>query len=236
MRQKIMRQEIMRQEMEISGIPILIERKSIKNMYLRVLPPDGAVKITVPKRVSEDRIRAFVMSKYSWILTNRENIRSRCNQPEVQYQSGETHYLWGRPYQLEVVFSENKAKVWIAGDNMILQVKPDYTLEQRKKLMEEWYRIQLKLAIPPVLDKCVNIVGKSPLEWRVKNMKTKWGTCNITEKRIWLNLQLARKAPECLEYVITHELVHFYCRNHDAQFRAYMDRFYQEWREVKKKL
>ena len=57
-------------------------------------------------------------------------------------------------------------------------------------------------------------------------MRTKWGTCNIDRKRIWINLQLAKKTPECLAYVVTHELVHLLERNHNEQFQKYMGAFF----------
>ena len=78
------------------------------------------------------------------------------------------------------------------------------------------------------------IVGKSAAEWRIKNMKTKWGTCNIRARRIWLNLQLAKYPVSCLEYIIIHELTHLWERYHNAHFKSLMDKFCPDWRERKK--
>ncbi len=90
--------------------------------------------------------------------------------------------------------------------------------------------------MPEVVQKCEQVVGVHAYEWKVKNMRTKWGTCNIDRKRIWINLQLAKKTPECLAYVVTHELVHLLERNHNEQFQKYMDTFFPEWRVVKETL
>ena len=117
-----------------------------------------------------------------------------------------------------------------------MQVRKESTTTQKENVLNEWYREQLKRAIPEVLKKCEHIVGISCAEWQVKNMRTKWGTCNIEKRRIWLNLQLAKKSPECLAYVITHELVHLLERNHNDQFKKYMDQFFPNWRAVKKNL
>lgn len=103
-------------------------------------------------------------------------------------------------------------------------------------MLNEWYREQIKRTVPGVLQKCENITGVQAEEWYIKNMRTKWGTCNIEKRRIWLNLQLAKKTPECLEYVIIHEMVHFLERNHNERFCEYMNRFCPNWREIKENL
>ena len=117
-----------------------------------------------------------------------------------------------------------------------MQVRPESTPEQREHVLNDWYREQLKSKLPEVVQKCEQVVGVHAYEWKVKNMRTKWGTCNIDRKRIWINLQLAKKTPECLAYVVTHELVHLLERNHNEQFQKYMDTFFPEWRVVKETL
>ena len=157
---------------------------------------------------------------------------------QLKYENGETHYLWGRPYSLQLIEkNRNFREVFVEDETMYLPVdlkKP--SLEERRKTMIEFYRHEIKSAIPDVLEKSVAVVGREPDEWRVKNMKTRWGTCNTREKRIWINLQLAKKSPQCLDYVMIHELTHLIVPNHGSQFKAYMDKFYPNWREVRKLL
>ena len=119
---------------------------------------------------------------------------------------------------------------------ILLRVPKNSTTEERWKLLEEFYRTQLKAAIPSIMEKYSAIVGKVPAEWRIRNMKTKWGTCNVVDKRIWLALNLAKKDPQCLEYVIAHELTHLHEPNHGKAFWARMDLYFPEWREVRKRL
>ena len=226
----------MEDQIVISNIEMLVERKDIKNMYIRILPPDGKVKITVPKAISDDAIRMFAISRIAWIKKQKANFENQSRQTKRQYISGESHFFWGKRYRLEVVYSGVRNDVFIKEDKLFLQVRKESTQEQRETVMEEWYREQIKQAIPAVLEKYAKIVRKTPDEWRVKNMRTKWGTCNPIKKRIWLNLQLAKKTPECLDYVIVHELVHLYVKNHNDEFRAYMDQFYPNWQVVKKQL
>ena len=132
--------------------------------------------------------------------------------------------------------SNVRNRVSLTDGRLILQVRPESTTEQRERVLNDWYRNQLKNKLPEVIQKCEQVVGVHVSEWKVKNMRTKWGTCNIDQKRIWINLQLAKKTPECLVYVVTHELVHLLERNHNEQFQKYMDIFLPEWRIVKEKL
>lgn len=223
-------------DLTVGGIDISAEKKQIKNMYIRVIPPDGKVKITAPMSATEDAIRMFAVSRIAWIKKQRQKFVEQPRQTERKYVTGESYYLWGKRYRLDVVYSNTRNDVSLSGQKIVLQVRKDSTPQQRANVMDEWYREVLKNAIPPVFEKCERLVGVKAKEWQVKNMRTKWGTCNIQAKRIWLNLQLAKKTPECLEYVIIHELVHLLEKNHNDVFKGYMDSFYPNWRTVKANL
>lgn len=220
----------------VGGVNIQVTKKNIKNMYIRVLPPDGTVAIAVPENTSDDALRMFAVSRIAWVKKQRQSFIDQARQTKRQYVSGESYYVWGRRYRLEIVHSSVRNNVYLSGNLLILQVRKESTDVQRENTLNEWYRNQLKLAVPPVLAKCEKIVGVQVAEWYVKNMRTKWGSCVPEHKRIWLNLQLAKKSPEFLGYVITHELVHLLERNHTDKFRKYMDRFYPSWRSAKKEL
>lgn len=220
----------------VSGIEMTAEKKQIKNMYIRVIPPDGKVRITAPMSATEDAIRMFAVSRIAWIKKQRRNFAEQPRQTERKFVTGESHYLWGRRYRLDVIYSNIRNDVSVSGQKIILQVRRDSTAQQRANVMDNWYREILKNAIPSVVEKCEKLVGVNAREWQIKNMRTKWGTCNVKAKRIWLNLQLIKKTPESLEYVIIHELVHLLEKRHNDIFRAYMDSFYPNWRTIKDKL
>ena len=221
-------------EIEVDGVAITVEKKKMKNIRIRVLSPTGQVKISAPHRVSREEIFKFASSEIEWIKEKQSQILKR----QLKYENGEIHYLWGNPYALQLIERNKHFKdVFVEDDIMYLPVnlkKP--SLEERRKTMIEFYRHEIKSAIPDVLEKSIAVVGREPDEWRVKNMKTRWGTCNTREKRIWINLQLAKKSPQCLDYVMIHELTHLIVPNHGSQFKAYMDKFYPDWREVRKLL
>jgi predicted metal-dependent hydrolase len=120
-------------------------------------------------------------------------------------------------------------------DNQYIDVyiHENTTREQRRKVLTEWYRRQLKQLLPALIEKWQPIIDVEVKAWGVKQMKTRWGTCNIPAQRIWLNLELIKKPLNCLEYVVVHEMVHLLERHHNARFKAYMDEFLPHWREHK---
>ena len=223
--------------MIIEDIPITLKRKNIKNMYLRVLPPNGEVIISAPLHLSEDDIINFVKSKKTWILKKQQLILDNNIKSPLKYISGEEHLLWGEKYTLQLVSKVVLKKIAIDHEKKIiyLPVPKRSKKETREKLLNELYRQELKKEIPPVLEKCVKIVGKRPCEVKVRSMKN-WGNCRYQDKRITLNLKLAKKDPICLEYVMTHELCHLIEFNHGKKFKKLMDEYCPNWKEIKKKL
>ena len=223
-------------KLKISNIEIEVQKKKIKNLHLSVLPPKGKVRVSAPQNMNEDAIRMFVITKISWIKKQQEKFKNQPRQSEREYVSGESVYLWGNRYRLEVIYSNTCNDIQIKGDKLIFQVREASTPEQRANVLNAWDRENIKKEIPPLLEKWQGIIGVTALEWGVKNMKTRWGTCNIKDKRIWLNLQLAKKHPQCLEYVVVHELVHLIEKKHNKAFIAYMDEFLPDWRTTKDEL
>lgn len=219
----------------VNGIEVEVAKKKVKNIRLTIYPSTGAVRISAPLKVSDEFIRQFVESKLKWIEKHKEKILKAERKNERQYISGEDIYLWGRKYKLIVLPSINN-KVEISGDNIILHTRENNTLEKRKAIVNQWYRNELKKEIPMLLEKWQNIMGVSAEEFGVKDMKTRWGTCNIRDKRVWINLRLARRPYRCLEYVVVHELTHLLERNHNYIFKAYMSKFLPEWPSVKEEL
>ncbi len=222
----------------INDIEIELTKKNIKNLYLSVHPPDGRVKISAPYRMNMDSIRLFVISKISWIKRQQSKFKSQERQPEREYVSGESHYFLGQRYLLNVIYTnKRKQGVEIRNKRYIdLYVRENAPKHIRERVMIEWYRKQLKELIPPLIAKWEPIIGVKVKEFGVKRMKTCWGTCNTKAKRIWINLELAKKSPTCLEYVVVHEMVHLLERHHNERFKAYMDKFIPNWRAVKAEL
>lgn len=220
----------------ISNIPIEVVRKNIKNMHLAVLPPDGKVRVSAPETISDEAIAMFVRTKLGWVKKQQEVFQQQPRQSKRQYISGETLYVWGRQYFLQVEYSYKGNSLILQGNKAILTVRKESTSKQRETFVNEWYRTQLKAEVEKFLPKWEKITGLYCSKWQSKYMTTKWGTCNTATRKIWLNLQLAKKPVECLEYVILHELAHLKVKNHGPEFVAILDQHMPYWQERKKLL
>ena len=226
-----------KETLTIENITLTLERKNIKNMYLRVLPPNGNVKVSTPLFISDEEIVNFIRLKKDWILKKQRYIRENNIKAPLKYDNGEKHYLWGKEYTLQLIKNDTVKQVLIDEEKSILYlpIAKRSTIEKRKKTLDEFYRNQMKIVIPQVLDKCTKIVGKTPSEVKIRNMKN-WGNCRYQDKRITLNLNLAKKDIECLEYVMIHELCHLIEFNHSKKFKNLMDKYCPNWKEIKKRL
>lgn len=218
--------------LSISGIPIEVCKKDIKNMHLYVKPPNGKVMVSAPLAMSDEAIERFVRTKTSWIKKQVAKFDNQPRQSEREYVSGETLYVWGKQYYLQTRFG-NKNSLVLTGDKAVLTVRKESTAEQREGFVREWYRELLKAEVARLLPQWEKTTGLKAKGWQTKYMTTRWGTCNTKTGKIWLNLQLAKKTPECLEYVILHELVHLVEKTHNEHFVSLMDKFMPMWREIK---
>ena len=217
--------------MLVSGLSIQVVRKDIKNLHLGVYPPHGRVRVAAPLRVSDSAVRLAVIDKLGWIKRQRARFDAQPRQSEREMVSGESHYFLGQRYRLRVIRCSGPAKVIVRGQGkMELHVRGELTAGQREKVLLGWYRQRLKELIPPLLEKWQNVLGVWPEEWAIKKMKTKWGACNVEARRVWLNLELAKKPVQCLEYIIVHELVHLLEKHHSEKFSALMSDFLPQWK------
>ena len=221
---------------EISGITIEFIKKNIKNMHLSVLPPNGRVRISAPLRMSDESILMFARTKLSWIRKQQEKFAIQERQSEREYVSGETLYVFGKQYFLRVEYSYKGNSLVLSGEEAILIVRKESTSKQREAFVNEWYRALLKEKIEIYLPKWEKITGLYCDSWQTKYMTTRWGTCNTNSRKIWFNLQLAKKPIECLEYVILHELAHLKIKGHNKEFVALLDKYMPYWRDTRKLL
>jgi predicted metal-dependent hydrolase len=220
----------------LGNITIEVIHKNIKNLHLSVYPPIGRVTIAAPLRMDIDTIRIFAISKLAWIKKQQTKLLNQKREAPREFVSRETHYYLGKRYLLKVVELDCKPTVLIKYDKILLQVRPGSTTQQKQIILQEWYREQLKVLIPKYIYKWELIMHIKVSEFGIKKMKTKWGTCNIEVKRIWINLELAKKPIQCLEFIIVHEMVHLLERKHNDRFIAYMNKYLPKWRSYKEEL
>ncbi len=216
---------------QIGTIEMHLLRKSIKNLHISVLPPDGRVRISAPEHMTDTAIRTAVVNRIPWIKKQQSDFAKQPRQSDREMLSGESHYLWGKHHRLNVIEKAGRHEVKAGPGKIYLYVNAGTSIENRALLLSQYYRAVLKLRIGNLLDYWQQELGIAPTCWGVKKMKTKWGSCNTDAKRIWLNLELAKKPPECLEYILVHELIHLLERKHNERFKAHMDKHLPDWRE-----
>ncbi|MDE3022612.1 MAG: M48 family metallopeptidase [Pseudomonadota bacterium] len=218
-------------QIKVSGLTVDVVRKDIKNLHLAVYPPIGRVRVAVPLRVSDEAVRLAVVSRLSWIKRQKSKFTNQARQSAREYVSGESHYFQGQRYRLNVIYQSGLSRVAIRNKSVLdLFVREGGNREQRERIILAWYRQHLKEQIPVLVEKWEPVLGVRVADWRVKQMKTRWGTCNITAGRIWLNLELAKKSAQCLEYIVVHEMVHLLERNHNDHFAELMTQFMSQWK------
>jgi predicted metal-dependent hydrolase len=228
--------KILKRKINVEGIEINLTQKRIKNLRLRICPPLGEVRISVPLRVGLKSIKKIIISKISWIKEAQIKILNRKKIQELKFISDEKHNFFGEEFLLEIIENSDSTKVFLSGEKIKIHSKKNFTLQQKRKILDEFYRAELKKIIPRFIQKYEQKMRVKVEEFGVKKMKTRWGTCNARARRIWLNLELAKKPIQCLEFIITHEMVHLLERNHSKKFYELMDKFMSDWKIWKEKL
>jgi len=223
-------------QINLGDIVIDVELKDIKNVHLSVYPPKGRVRIAAPRRMTLDTIRIYAVSKLSWIKKQQKKFQGQVREVPREFLTKEGHYYLGSRYLLKVIEHNAPPLIIVKHKTIEMRVRPDTDMAKRQSLMDEWYRTQLKELVPQIINKYEKIMGVTISEFAIKKMKTKWGTCNREAKRIWLNLELAKKPFQCIEYIVVHEMVHLLERNHNEKFITYLNRFLPEWRDLKNEL
>ncbi|HPT73050.1 MAG TPA: SprT family zinc-dependent metalloprotease [Candidatus Cloacimonadota bacterium] len=215
---------------QLGDLVIEVELKDIKNIHLSVFPPMGKVHISAPQRMDLDTIRVFAIAKLKWIRKQQEAFKKQQRETPREYLTRESHYFLGKRYLLKVVEKEGSPRIILKKKEIQMVVRPETPHEKKQEILDEWYRSELKRIIPPMIDEWEKKIGVEANEYGIKKMRTKWGTCNHTAKRIWLNLELAKKPLECIEYIVVHELIHLIEPSHNQRFMTLLDDQMPKWK------
>lgn len=207
-----------------------VVRKDIKHLHLAVYPPNGRVRVAVPLRLEDETVRIAVVSRLGWIRRRQTVFRLQDRQSEREFVAGESHYFRGRRYRLQVV-EDTPSGLLVRGNKQLeMHAPPGSDASRRERIMNDWYRRELKRVAPLLLEKWEPVVGAEVASVGIKKMRTRWGSCSGDARRVWLNLELAKKPPRCVEYVLVHEMVHLLERRHSDRFRDLMDGLMPQWR------
>ncbi|MDX2414697.1 MAG: SprT family zinc-dependent metalloprotease [Bacteroidales bacterium] len=221
---------------ELEGLEIELVRKRIRNLSIRVMPPDGTVKASVPLGMSIKQVNDFIQKKEPWIRQQKAKIANNAFTNVAEYTIGEEHYLFGKPYNFDLRETSGKEGVALEEQTIVMYCKAGRDREQKEKLMERWSRENLLTNLPGLVSKWEERMGLDVKEFRVRKMTTRWGTCNPRARRIWFSLMLAKRRPELIEYIVVHEMVHFLVQGHNKLFYNYMDKYLSDWKNLRKEL
>lgn len=220
-----------RKHIEIRGLEVEVVRKDIKNLHLGVYPPNGRVRVAAPTRLNDEAVRLAVISRLAWVRRQQARFQKQERQSQREMVTGETHYIQGRRYRLDVRDDHTGPKVWPRAMRWLeLRIAYEKDREQREQVLDRWYRGLLREQIAELVTKWEPRIGVRINECRIRKMRTRWGTCNREARRIWINLELAKKPPSCLEFIVVHEMVHLHEPHHNERFRALMDAALPHWR------
>jgi len=220
----------------LGEIAVEVVKKDIKNVHLSVYPPAGRVRLSAPLRMNIETIRVFAISKLGWIKQQQKKLREQQRETPREYLDRESHYVWGKRYLLRIMERDTAPTVALKHATILLRVRPGTGEDKRQAIVDEWYRTELKKAVPSLIAKWEPLMGVKVERFFVQKMKTKWGSCNAGSKSIRLNTELTKKPPECLEYIIVHEMAHLIVHRHDDRFTSLMDRYFPNWKLVRQAL
>jgi predicted metal-dependent hydrolase len=219
--------------LRVGEIDIVVHRKAIKNMHLSVYPPTGEVRLSAPEATPDEALRMFALSRLGWLREARRTQRLQRREAEREYIERETHYVWGQRYLLRVEEVPAAPAVHRTPSRLVLQVRTGTTRDDRRDVVAGWYRDELRAAAGPLVEKWSLALGVVCTGLSVRQMKTRWGSCNAAAGTIRLNTELAKKPLECLEYVIVHELAHMRVSGHGVGFQQLMDGALPTWRNTR---
>ena len=221
----------------MADLEIQTVRKNIKNIHIGVYPPNGRVRVAAPMRTTDETIRLIVLSKIPWIRKQKDRFARQERETPREYVTGESHYFMGRRYLLNVVQGPYRSTVQLNGmKRMEMYVNPELSHEDRARVMEKFYRHELSQLLDTLVIRWEEKLKVHPNEVRIRRMKTKWGSANIKAKRIWFNLELAKKSPNCISYVVVHELTHLIEKNHNKHFKGIIESVMPNWRQYRDEL
>lgn len=220
-------------ELTFDAQPVDVQRKSIRHFYIRVLAPTGAVRVSAPRSATDEAIRQLLAERQQWVRRQQAQIAERqaaypADPPAI---TGSKHLFEGRELTLVINRGPGPVTMRTEGQSLFLHVPPSTSAQGCQQALERMCREALKARLPALIAAWEPVMGVAVAEYRIRKMKRLWGSCNTRARRIWLNLDLIRRPPMSLEFVLVHEMTHLLERGHNARFYRLMDDFMPDWRE-----
>lgn len=216
----------MKKILSIDGLDIIVKyRRGMKNIYLRV-EKNGEIVVTAPLRTPNYIIKKLVHDNVNELRRWLNNI-STTSISRREFKTGEKFFIFGEELPIEVVNSKQN-NVIITTEKIFLLIKNED--ENREKIFKKAIRTKLYNKSMEFIKKYEPLMKVEAKELRIKKMKTRWGTCNIEARRIWINEELIKYPISCLEHIVVHELTHLLETNHTKRFYDLLEKFYPDYK------
>ena len=221
----------MQKIIKLDNFSIKLIRRNIKNTHLSVYPPDGNVVMTTPKSTRIEVARAYAISKLKWIRNQQLKFKKQAREQAFKFINRETHQLWGRNHLLKI-----RPSAIVSSKFIILTIKPNTNKVKRAKIMNDWKKNLLFNFVSKIIKKWEIKLNVNVAEFKIRKMKTMWGTCNKSKRKIQINTELIKKPKDLVEYIVLHEMAHLIETKHNDRFVKILDKHYPNWRDARKVL
>ncbi len=213
---------------------IQIVYKPVKKITLKVKPTLEVI-LTVPVDIKQAEIDNVLKKRHDWILQQLSYFKKFNTLEPKELVSGENFEYLGRNYRLKVSESSNES-IKLIGGFLHINLTDKANHNKKFQLIEAWYKDRAAYHFNQIIKKYIKVVNKEIAKVSIRKMKTRWGSCNPKKSYINLNLDLIKKHPLAIEYVIFHELVHLIHYHHNQKFYNYLSVHMPDWKIRKSKL
>jgi predicted metal-dependent hydrolase len=222
---------------ENKTIAYTVSKARVKNLYISV--ENGEVVIKAPWYVTNSQIQEVVESKREWIMRKLEEYQKSPRKAK-EYADGEQFQVLGKPYTLNIYFKEiSKAKLNVTDGSIDIVLPLEYSETDNtaiiKRMIEKMYFMIAEREVDIAMEKLTRKVGLAPEEYRIRKVKTAWGTCSST-KKITINQDLMMYSREAIEYVVLHEICHLKYMNHSKKFWDMVESYMPDYKIYEKEL
>jgi predicted metal-dependent hydrolase len=216
---------------DISTIQVEVRKRNVKSLRIGVFPPSGLVRVTAPLNYDQNLIESVVLKKMSWIRRQQQNLKSQDRLTQREAVSGESYFYKGKKYKLFVVEGSTRGRLTIKNSSrMELSISSDAKEASRLNVINKFYRKALQEELDELIPQLSKKMGLKIERYSIRKMKNRWGSCDTEKKQITVNIELIKKNPACLNYIIIHELVHLLEAKHNQRFKELMDVHLPNWR------
>ncbi len=232
------RKVIKAQSLEINGLKIDVEFKKIKKLYLKILNKNCQIKITAPFNFPLIDIIKFINEKEDWLKKSLAKIQKHHQQNQIVFQENQPIKIFNKVFVIKYLNQSIRPKIHFNPDipngEIIIDSKNSISIDEQRKLLTKFLRAQLMNYIDSILPEIEAKTKIKAQEIFIKKMQSRYGSCNVLEKRIWMSEKLIHYPKEFIKYVLIHEFTHFFVADHSKKFYQMLEKFMPNFREVMK--